>query len=128
MPLDMWIEVTTNLCSTLKANWLRLLQNEKQFFVTARNANNVSTISNSKNIIPLQKLIKNHLIQEQRNRQINYSMGKVCTDISTNSTTQLPQFVLDHTEADYMMLTIYSIVRHKSPDLPVIIISEDTDV
>ena len=44
MPLDMWIEVTMNLGSKLKAGWLQLLQNEKQLFVIARNANNVSWI------------------------------------------------------------------------------------
>ena len=43
-PLDMWIEVTMNLCSKLKAGWPCLLQNEKQLFVTARNANNVSRV------------------------------------------------------------------------------------
>ena len=44
MPLDMWIEVTMNLGSKLKAGWLQLLQNEKQLFVTARNANNISRV------------------------------------------------------------------------------------
>ena len=44
MPLDMWIEVTMNLCSKLKAGWLHLIQNEKQLFVIARNANNVSRV------------------------------------------------------------------------------------
>ena len=43
-PLDMWTEVTMSLCSKLKAGWLRLLQNEKQHFVTARNKNNVSRV------------------------------------------------------------------------------------
>ena len=44
MPLDMWIEVTMNLCSKLKAGCLCLHQNEKQLFITARNANNVSRV------------------------------------------------------------------------------------
>ena len=44
MPLDMWIEVTMNLGSKLKAGWLQLLQNEKQLFVTARNANNINRV------------------------------------------------------------------------------------
>ena len=47
MPLDMWIEVTMNLCSKLKAGWLRLLQNEKQLFVTATNANNVLRVKST---------------------------------------------------------------------------------
>lgn len=41
MTLVLRIEITMNLCSELKAGWLRLLQNEKQLFVTARKTNNV---------------------------------------------------------------------------------------
>ena len=44
MALDMWIEVTMNLGSKLKAGWLQLLQNEKQLFVTVRNANNINRV------------------------------------------------------------------------------------
>ena len=43
-PLDLWIEVTMNLGSSLKAGWLHLLQNDKQLFSTIRNTNNVSRI------------------------------------------------------------------------------------
>ena len=44
MPLDMWIEVTMNLGSKVKAAWVGLLQNEKQLFVNLRNANNIARV------------------------------------------------------------------------------------
>ena len=43
-PMDLWIEVTMNLGSSLKAGWLNLLQNDKQLFSTIRNANNIGKI------------------------------------------------------------------------------------
>ena len=54
-PMDLWIEVTMNLGSLLKAEWLNLLQNDKQLFSTIRNANNIGKIghaleSNMKNM------------------------------------------------------------------------------
>ena len=58
MPLDMWIEVTMNLGSKLKAGWLQLLQNEKQLFVTARNANNISRV---------QRILEENLQKKDRN-------------------------------------------------------------
>ena len=85
-----------------------------------------SFLSDSGNKIRLQRLIKNHLLQVNLNRQIVYCEGTVCTDILSNS--ELPHLSLDHTEADSMMLTIYSIIRQDNPDLPVIIDSGDTDV
>ncbi|KAG1648975.1 hypothetical protein GQR58_029417 [Nymphon striatum] len=43
-PMDLWIEVTMNLGSKLKAGWLQLLQDDKQLFSTIRNANAVGRI------------------------------------------------------------------------------------
>ena len=43
-PMDLWIEVTMNLGSSLKAGWLNLLQNDKQLVSTIRNANNIRKI------------------------------------------------------------------------------------
>ena len=83
-------------------------------------------LSVSGNKTYLQSLIKNHLLQKNLNRQIVYCEGNVCTAISSNS--ELPHLALDHTEADTMMLTIYSIIRQDNPDLPIVIDSEDTDV
>ena len=42
--MDLWIEVTMNLSFKLKAEWLILLQNDKQLFSTIRNANNIGKI------------------------------------------------------------------------------------
>ena len=83
-------------------------------------------LSDSGNKTRLQRLIKNHLLQKNLNRQIVYCEGSVCRDISSNS--ELPHLALDHTEADTMMLTIYSIIRRDNPDLSVVIDSEDTAV
>ena len=43
-PLDLWIETTMDINSKLKQGWLQLLQNEKQFFSTIGNANNVARV------------------------------------------------------------------------------------
>ena len=45
--MDLWIEVTMNLGSLLKAEWLNLLQNDKQLFSTIRNANNIGKIGHA---------------------------------------------------------------------------------
>ena len=58
MPLDMWIEVTMNLGSKLKAACLQLLQNEKQLFVTVRNANNITRV---------QRILEENLQKKDRN-------------------------------------------------------------
>ena len=46
-PMDLWIETTMNLNSKLKQGWLQLLQNDKQLFCTARNANNIARIKHN---------------------------------------------------------------------------------
>ena len=43
-PLDLWIETTMNLNSKLKQGWLQLLYDEKLFFSTTRNVNNVTCV------------------------------------------------------------------------------------
>ena len=43
-PMDLWIEITMNLDSKLKQEWLQLLQNDTQFFCTTLNVNNVARI------------------------------------------------------------------------------------
>ena len=40
-PLDLWIEITININSTLKQGWMQTLRN-KQLFATTRNANNIA--------------------------------------------------------------------------------------
>ncbi|XP_028404399.1 uncharacterized protein LOC114527028 [Dendronephthya gigantea] len=44
IPWDLWIEMTMNKGSKLKAGWLSILRNEKQLMVDARNANNLGRI------------------------------------------------------------------------------------
>ena len=44
IPWDMWIEMTMNKGSKLKAGWLSILRNEKQLMTDIRNANNLGRI------------------------------------------------------------------------------------
>lgn len=44
IPWDMWIEITMNKGSKLKAGWLSILRNEKQLMTDIRNANNLGRI------------------------------------------------------------------------------------
>ena len=41
---DMWIEMTMNKASKLKAGWLSILQNENQLMADTRNANNLDRV------------------------------------------------------------------------------------
>ena len=44
IPWDLWIEMTMNKGSKLKAGWLSILRNEKQLMVDTRNANNLGRV------------------------------------------------------------------------------------
>eukprot|EP00794_Sanderia_malayensis_P000931 gene931-241_t len=44
LPLDLWIEMTMNKGSKMKAGWKRILQNEKMLMIHTRNANSVNTV------------------------------------------------------------------------------------
>ncbi len=44
IPWDMWIEMTMNKGSKLKAGWLSILRNEKQLLSDTRNANNLGRV------------------------------------------------------------------------------------
>ena len=44
LPLDLWIEVTMNKGSKMKAGWLRILKNEQMLPSSVRNANLINTI------------------------------------------------------------------------------------
>jgi len=47
LPLDLWIEMTMNKGSKLKAGWLRILKNEKMLLVDTRIANSVNQVRSS---------------------------------------------------------------------------------
>eukprot|EP00794_Sanderia_malayensis_P017851 gene17851-19634_t len=44
LPLDLWIEMTMNKGSKMKAGWKRILQNEKMLMIHTRNANSVNRV------------------------------------------------------------------------------------
>ena len=44
LPLDLWIEMTMNKGSKMKAGWLRILRNEKMLLSHVRNANLINRI------------------------------------------------------------------------------------
>ncbi|KAG1664228.1 hypothetical protein GQR58_019910 [Nymphon striatum] len=44
LPLDMWIEMTMNKGSKLKAGWLKILKNEKVLLTDSRNVNSVNRV------------------------------------------------------------------------------------
>ena len=41
IPWDMWIEMTMNKCSKMKAGWLSILRNEKQLMADTKNVNKI---------------------------------------------------------------------------------------
>ena len=44
LPLDLWIEMTMNKGSQMKAGWLRILKNEQMLLSQVRNANLINRI------------------------------------------------------------------------------------
>ena len=44
LPLDLWIEMTMNKGSKMKAGWLRILKNEQMLLSHVRNANLINRI------------------------------------------------------------------------------------
>ena len=44
IPWDMWIEMTMNMGSKMKAGWLSILRNEKQLMTDTKNVNNIGRI------------------------------------------------------------------------------------
>ena len=86
MPLDMWIEVTMNLCSKLKAGWIHLIQNEKQLFVSATNVNNVLRV---KSTIKTKLKIK---VRDQRHVECQPSRMKKDEQAIANISSALTQF------------------------------------
>jgi len=44
LPLDLWIEMTMNKGSKMKAGWLKILRNEKMLLTTTRNVNSVNRV------------------------------------------------------------------------------------
>ena len=44
IPWDLWIEMTMNMGSNMKAGWLSIVRNEKQLMADNRNANNISRV------------------------------------------------------------------------------------
>ena len=42
LPLDMWIEMTMNKGSKMKAGWIKILNNEKMLMTNTKNANNIN--------------------------------------------------------------------------------------
>ena len=44
LPLDLWIEVTMNKGSKMKAGWLRILKNEQMLLSSVHNANLINRI------------------------------------------------------------------------------------
>ena len=59
---DMWIEMTMNKGSKMKAGWLSILRNEKQLMVDIRNVNNLSRI---------QAALHNQVSRKQLSRKHN---------------------------------------------------------
>ena len=57
--------------------------------------------------------------------QTLYSVGPACTDLKTQN--QVPQFALNHAEADTMMFTAYSLIRETFPNLDIVMDTADTD-
>lgn len=47
IPLDMWIEMTMNKGSKMKAGWIRILKNEKMLLTSTRNVNAINRIRTS---------------------------------------------------------------------------------
>ena len=56
--LDLWIEVTMNKGSKVKAGWLSILKNEKQLLVHSRNVNNIARIRAAQNKAAKKKNLK----------------------------------------------------------------------
>ena len=44
IPCDMWIEMTMNKGSKMKAGWLSILRNEKQLMADTKNFNNIGRV------------------------------------------------------------------------------------
>ena len=44
IPSDLWIEMTMNKGSKVKAGWLSIVRNEKQLMADTRNANNIGRV------------------------------------------------------------------------------------
>ena len=107
--MDLWIEVTMNLGSSLKAGWLNLLQNDKQLFSTIRNSNNIGKICHALelNLKSIRKLSKHVEYQpawlkknEQAIQNILLSLDEFKCDLfdSTNPTLRSIQFGIKATE------------------------------
>ena len=107
--MDLWIEVTMNLGSSLKAGWLNLLQNDKQLFSTIRNANNIGKIRhalklNMKSIRKRSKHVECQPARLKKNEQaiqnILLSLDEFKCDLfdSTNPTLRSIQFGIKATE------------------------------
>ena len=107
--MDLWIEVTMNLGSSLKAGWLNLLQNDKQLFSTIRNANNIGKIRhalklNMKSIRKWSKHVECQPARLKKNEQaiqnILLSLDEFKCDLfdSTNPTLRSIQFGIKATE------------------------------
>ena len=61
IPWDMWIEMTMNKGSKIKAGWLSIFRNEKQLMADTRNANNLGRIrANLHNQINRKQLSRRH--------------------------------------------------------------------
>ena len=61
-----------NLGSSLKAGWLRILQNDKQLFITIRNSNNLGKIC-----LALEVKMKS---KRKRSKNVNYQPAQIIKD------------------------------------------------
>ncbi len=62
IPWDLWIEMTINKGSKMKAGWLSILRNEKQLMADTRNTNNLGRIRAAlHNQVNWKKLSQNHI-------------------------------------------------------------------
>ena len=70
LPLDMWIEMTMNKGSKMKAGWKQILKNEKMLLSQTRNVNNINKIRTALNKIADLKITKSGIHKENGTRRL----------------------------------------------------------
>ena len=83
---------------------------------------------NSENKVRLQKLLKEHLIEQVCRVQgdVIYCEGEMSTNLTTGMASR--DYVFKHPEADTIMLSAYAKLRNGGYTGPVVLDCEDTDV
>lgn len=62
LPLDLWINMTMNKGSKMKAGWLKILRNEKMLFTTMSNVNSVNRVRSALHTMAQMKISsQNHI-------------------------------------------------------------------